>query len=119
MKNKIRNSIFAAMKKFENIHKIFIMSLILSSSYTSSVFAATPKIVTGTVALFRAATSWLLLIIPLGAGSYVGYHALQKSLTDDQGVISEKNKLIKNTIIGAIIAECASGLVTVILGFYS
>jgi uncharacterized membrane protein len=107
------------MKKIENAYKIFIFSLMLSFSMCPAVFANQPRIVTGTVNLFRAITGWLLLIIPVGAGAFVAFHALQKSMTEDQAVIAEKNKLIKNTIIGAIIAECADGLVTVILSFYS
>ena len=78
-----------------------------------------PVLVSGTVKLFKAITSWLLLIIPVGAGAVLGYHALQKSLSDDQAVIAEKNKLMKNVIIGAAIAETASGLVTLILVYYS
>lgn len=85
----------------------------------SPVYAAQPKLVTGTVALFQAATTWLLVIIPVGAGTVLGYTALQKSLTDDHAVLAEKNKMMKNVLIGAAIAETSSGLVTAILAFYA
>lgn len=116
---RLKKSILQVVKKVKNICTIILAALTFVLVNVSDTYAAEqPKIVTGTVDLFQAATGWLLLIIPVGAGLFVGYHALQKSLTDDQAVISEKNKLIKNTIVGAIIAETASGLVTLILSFY-
>ena len=107
------------LKKGEGLYNVLILAAMIVTVTTSVVYAGTPKIVTGTVALFKAITTWLLLIIPVGAGAVLGYQALQKSLTDDQGVIGEKNKMMKNVIIGAAIAETASGLITVILGFYA
>jgi hypothetical protein len=116
---KFKILLYQGMKKFEKPYRTLVLSLMLASSLVSNASATQPKIVSGTLNLFAAASGWLLLIIPVGAGLFVGYHALQKSLTDDQAVIAEKNKLIKNTVIGAIIAECADGLITVILGFYA
>jgi len=77
-----------------------------------------PKIVSGTLSLISAITGWLLLIIPVAAGCYLTFLSLQKSATQDQAVIAEKNKAIKNTIIAAVIGECASGIITLILSFY-
>lgn len=104
--------------KGEKAYQALILGLILTAFFVTPAFATQPKLVSGTVALFKAITGWLLLIIPVGAGAVLGYHALQKSLSDDQAVIAEKNKQMKNVIIGAAIAETASGLVTIILGFY-
>jgi len=87
--------------------------------FSSPVYADQPKLVSGTVALFQAATTWLLVIIPVGAGFMLGYQALLKSMTDDHAVVAEKNKFMKNVLIGAIIAETASGLVVLVLSFYS
>lgn len=83
-------------------------------------FAAgdTPKIVSGTVDLFTAASGWLMLIIPIASSAVLGFFAWQKSVTDDQAIISEKNRLMKNVLIGAIIAETSSSLVYTILKFY-
>ena len=88
-----------------------------NTSFAASTPA--PKLISGTVSLLSAVSAWLLLIIPVGAGAFLGYQALQKSLTDDQAVIAEKNKLMKNTLIGAAIAMTADGLATLVLSFYS
>lgn len=113
MKNKIYDLMKKSEKKVFTLLMVFVfVSLILSESY------ANPKIVTGTVDLFKAVTSWLLLIIPVGAGAFAGWHALQKSMSEDDAVISQKNKLIKNTIIGAAIAMTADGLIVTVLSFY-
>lgn len=117
--------------KFKKTIFVTFSSLVFSMLYYISVFAATPipqksgaageqpKIITGTVDLLTSATGWLALLIPPGAGLFLGYHAWQKSLTDDHAVIAEKNKMMKNVLIGAVIAETATGLARVILGFYS
>lgn len=109
----IKRSLF---KKFINL---LTVSVFIFFAFTSSVFAAQPTIVTGTVNLLKAISTWLLIIIPLGAGVFIAVHAFKKSTTDDQAEIAVHNKMIKNTIIGAIVAVCADGLIAVILGFYS
>ena len=118
MLNKGRQIISKVLRKGEKWYQACVMGLMLTAIFITPTFATQPKLVSGTVALFQAITGWLLVIIPVGAGAVLGYHALQKSLSDDQAVIAEKNKQMKNVIIGAAIAETASGLVTVILGFY-
>lgn len=62
---------------------------------------------------------WLLLIIPAGAGAMVTYQALRKSLTDDDGVVSDCNTKIKHTLIGSAIAMSLSGLVIILKAFYA
>lgn len=113
---------FIMKKRFQNLvsalFSIAVFIVMSGVSFASSGSDA-PKIVTGTVNLFKAISNWLLLIIPVGAGAFLGYQALQKSMTDDQAVIAEKNKLMKNTLIGAAIAETATGLVSAFLSFYS
>ncbi|MBU3173280.1 hypothetical protein [Clostridium estertheticum] len=106
------------LKKGEKTYNTLILTSMIGMGISSNVYASQPVLISGTVKLFSAITTWLLVIIPVGAGAVLGYQALQKSLTDDQGVIGEKNKMMKNVIIGAAIAETASGLITVILGFY-
>lgn len=108
-----------ALKKGEKTYGILVLATMTITTMANPVYAGQPKLVSGTVALFQAATGWLLLIIPVGAGAVLGYTALQKSLTDDHAVLAEKNKMMKNVIIGAAIAETASGLVTALLAFYS
>lgn len=115
---KLKVRISNILKKCEKGYNTLVLTAMVGVAMSTNVYAAQPKLVTGTVSLFQALTGWLLLIIPVGAGAVLGYQALQKSLTDDQAVIAEKNKMMKNVIIGAAIAETASGLVTIILSFY-
>ena len=119
MFKKEKERFLRGLNKCEKAYKsttLSVMTIIVISMV--NIAYATPKLITGTVSLFTAVTSWLLIIIPTGAGAVLGYHALQKSLSDDQAVVAEKNKQMKNVIIGAAIAETASGLVTILLNFY-
>lgn len=78
-----------------------------------------PDIVSGTLALIQAATGWLTLIIGGGAGIFLGYLAITRGMTDDQAVIAEKNKLMKNTVKSAVIAASSTGIISLILSFYT
>jgi len=118
MLNKTKVLLSQMLQKSEKTYQIMVLTFITLLTVAFPVYAGTPQLVTGTVNLFRAISGWLLLIIPVGAGAVLGYHALQKSLSDDHAVIAEKNKMMKNVIIGAAIAETASGLVTLVLSFY-
>lgn len=100
------------------IKSILILGLVISS-FALPVYADEPKLVSGTLALLTAATSWLTGLIPVGSGLFLGYHAWLKSMSEDQAIIAEKNRLMKNVLIGAAIATTASGLARIILGFYS
>lgn len=115
---KVKKTLFKALQKLEKTYNAIVLMMIMSLVMVQPLYAAPPKLVTGTVALFSAISNWLLIIIPVGAGAVLGYHALQKSLSDDQAIIAEKNKLMKNVLIGAAIAETAVGLVAVVLSFY-
>ncbi len=119
MLKKVKEKMFNLLRKGEKGFNTIICTLAFLTIMTTNAYAGQPKLVTGTVALCQSATTWLLAIIPVGAGAMLGYQALQKSLTDDQAIIAEKNKFMKNVLIGAAIAESASGLVTVILSFYA
>lgn len=114
---------------FKKLKKPFFLTL-LSFMFTIVFFSTVvlanppglkgtePKIVSGTFNLLQAATGWLTVLIPPGAGLFLGFHAWQKSLTDDQAVIAEKNKLMKNVLIGAAIATTATSLAWAVLSFY-
>lgn len=114
----MKNKVYSLMKKAEKKVFALLTIFVLSSLFISVCYADDPKLVTGTVALFKAITGWLLLIIPVGAGAFAGWHGLQKSMSEDDAVIAQKNKLIKNTIIGAAVAMTADGLILTILNFY-
>lgn len=118
MFKKIKNAFKKSMDKVLRVYTVIVFSIVFSVSGFSVAYAADPVLVTGTVALFQAITGWLLILIPVVAGCFLGYHAFTKMATDDTAVIAEKNRHMKNVIISAAIAETASGLITVILGFY-
>lgn len=61
---------------------------------------------------------WLLIITPFGAGAMCTYQAVRKALTQDEEVIEESNRLIKNTVKGAVVIMTISGLVEAIKLFY-
>jgi cadmium resistance protein CadD (predicted permease) len=101
-----------SMKKMQLLLMLVVMCL------ATPIFASQPKIVTGTLKLAQTATTWLLGLIPVTAGLVAGFFAWQKSVSQDDAAITKYNKLIKNVIIGAVLAETVSGLITVILSFY-
>ena len=119
MKGNFKNSVLKVLLKHERSFNLLLLSIIVLTAFASPVaYASPPKLVTGTVDFFRSATAWLLIIIPVGAGFFLGYHAFEKSLSNDQAVIAEKNKLMKNVLIGSAIAVTASGAITIFLSFY-
>lgn len=82
--------------------------------------AETPNIVNGAKNLASDALTWVLILVPVTCALMVGYHAWMKSMADgDPGAIAERNRKIKNTLVGSVIAECASGLVSVLLAYFS
>lgn len=114
----IRKYFSLVLETLDKPVRLFITSFVFVAAFSVNSFATQPKIVEGTLALIRAATGWLTLIIGAGSGLYLGFLAISKGMTDDQGVIAEKNKLMKNTVKSAVIAVSATGLITLILGFY-
>lgn len=63
-------------------------------------------------------TTWLLAIIPVGAGTAVTYFAMSKSFSFDAEYKGICDKRIRQTIKGSIIGMTISGLITVIRTFY-
>ncbi len=106
------------MMRIKLNRKLLVFVMIITAVLSQQVFASQPTLVTGTVELTKAATGWLLILIPTVAGLVLGYLAITKATATDQSIISEKNRLMKNVLIGAVLAESASGLVTLILGYY-
>lgn len=81
---------------------------------------ATPEIVSGTVNLARDALNWILMLVPPTAGVAIGYQAWMKSMADGEpGVVAERNKKMKQILIGAVLAECAAGIVQLVLRYYA
>lgn len=106
------------MKKLSK-KKMQLLLMMVMVSLAVPVFASEPKLVSGTINLAKTASTWLAGGIAVTAGLFAGYFAWQKSISQDDANIAKYNKLIKNTIVGAVIATTISGLITVILSFYS
>lgn len=115
----LRKFLFNVLERFDKPVRLIILSVVFSSAFSVNAFATQPRIVSGTLALIQAATGWLTLIIAGGAGLYLGYLAITKGMTDDQAVIAEKSKLMKNTVRSAVIAASATGIISLILSFYT
>ncbi len=78
-----------------------------------------PQVVTGAQQLLQDISGWLLILIPLAGVMMVGYHALMKTLCDgDPATIADKNRKIKQVLIGVVIGMSASGLVSAIITYF-
>lgn len=78
-----------------------------------------PQVVTGAQKLLQDISTWLLLLIPIAGGMMVAYHALMKTLSDgDPAVTAEKNKKIKQVLIGVVIGMSAAGIVNAIIAYF-
>jgi len=63
-------------------------------------------------------TTWLLVLIPVGAGAMITYQAARKSMTNDASIAEECNLKINNTLKGAILGTTMASTITVIKSFY-
>lgn len=78
-----------------------------------------PKIISGTVELLNQASGWILILAPIIGSLFGGYHALRKSASDDDMEIQKHQKMIKNAVVGVVVAISISGIVKFVSGFYS
>lgn len=78
-----------------------------------------PRIISGTVSLLNTASGWITVIAPIVGGLFGGYHAIMKSKADDEMEISKHSKMIKNAVVGTVLAMTITGTITFITGFYS
>jgi hypothetical protein len=115
-------------KIMDKLEKAYLGAIVAISSFilmnvgnvvNAATVAPPPKLVTGTQKLFNDATVWLLILIPVGAALFIGWQAFQKSLSEDDAVIADKNKKIKTSLIAAVIAESATAIVTLVLSYYA
>jgi len=90
-------------------------------AFPSYVFAADePAIVSGTLDLLEAATGWLLVLIPAGCATMLGWHAFVKQMNEgDPAQASIHNRAMKNILIGGAIGVSAISIVKAFLAFYS
>lgn len=67
-------------------------------------------------------TDWvkyLLIVIPVSAGTMITYFALMKSISTDIDQIGHYKVRIKQTLKGAIIAISLSGFIEIVKAFYN
>ena len=95
---------------------LVITSLLL---YTGTCFAGVgdSKLATGTTKLIDDLTNWLLILAPVLAVLLIGYYLLRKSASDEMDA-KRWDSRIKVTIICTIGVVVASGLITMIIGYY-
>ncbi|WP_274655573.1 hypothetical protein [Paenibacillus humicola] len=92
---------------------------VLAASMPTYAAGAEPNIVVGAQKLMQDALKWVLILVPVSATLMIGFHGWMKSMADgDPGAIADRNRKMKNVAVGAAIAECASGLVTVLLTYF-
>lgn len=70
------------------------------------------------IAFLTQWTSWLLLVIPAGAGMMVTYYALKKTLSLDLEEKGHCDVRIKQTLKGAIVGIGIAGFITIVKSFY-
>lgn len=67
-------------------------------------------------------TDWvkyLLMIIPISAGTMIMYFSFRKSLSFDSDEISKYDKRIRQTLKGAIIGTSISSFIEIVKAFYN
>lgn len=86
---------------------------------TTAMAAGEPGIVTGTKNLLEAATTWLLILIPAGCATMIGWHAFVKQMNEgDPAQAAIHNRAMKNALIAGAIGISAVGIVKAFLSFY-
>lgn len=104
-------------KAAKKISLVFILAVILLP--VPVLAAGEPGIVSGTVNLLNAATSWLLGLIPVGCATMMGWHAFLKQLNEgDPAEAAVHNRAMRNILIGGIIGMSVTGIVKAVLSFY-
>ncbi len=84
-----------------------------------NVVHAQPQFVLGARRLLQDVLTWILILIPVAGGAMVGYHSLLKILSDgDPAIVADKNKKIKNVLVGVVIGMSASGIVLAVIAYF-
>ena len=86
---------------------------------TTTCFAGVgdSKLATGTTNLINDLTNWLMILAPVLKVLLVGYYLLRKSASDEMDS-KRWDTRIKIALICCIGVVVASGLITVIIGYY-
>lgn len=115
MLKKIKTKIKKNLKVIEKIG-LATTSLLF---YTNTCFAGVgdSKLATGTTNLINDLTNWLLIVAPILTVLLVGYYLLRKSASDEMDS-KRWDTRIKIALICCIGVVVASGLITIIIGYY-
>ncbi len=115
MMEKIKKLVKRNLKAIKKIGLV-LTSLLL---YTSTCFAGVgdSKLATGTTSLINDLTNWLLILAPVLTVLLVGYYLLRKSMSDEMDS-KRWDTRIRIALICCIGVVVASGLITVIIGYY-
>ena len=115
MLKKIKTKIRKNLKVIEKIG-LATTSLLF---YTNTCFAGVvdSKLATGTTNLINDLTNWLLIVAPILTVLLVGYYLLRKSASDEMDS-KRWDTRIKIALICCIGVVVASGLITIIIGYY-
>lgn len=82
------------------------------------VASAAPIFVTGTQNLMNDAMTWVLVLIPTAAALFCAWKAFCYQAADENERTMIK-KSVKGALIIAVLGECASAIIKVILSYYA
>lgn len=116
MKEKIKKKTRKNLKIIERIGLATTSLLLCTSTCFGNV--GDSKLATGTTNLINDLTNWLLILAPVTAVLLIGYYLLRKSASDEMDS-KRWDTRIKVTIICTIGVVVASGLITMIIGYYN
>jgi hypothetical protein len=107
-----------AMKNYERLFQVLVMTVMLLSIATPAWAAIT--FLSDTTTLVQAIATWMLVIIPVAAGAMLAYYALMKMFNEgDPQVAMRANHAMKNVVVAAVIGESAAGIIAGITSYYA
>jgi|GEM_PF-2308898 len=103
------------MRKFSLVAIVITMSMTVATP----AYAADPEFIQGAKDLINDATNWLLGLIPLATALMVGYHALMRQLSDEDGMQNASRKrMMMKTLTGGAIGVSCTAIAKVILAYF-
>lgn len=115
MLKKITTKIRKSLKRIEKIGLVTTSLLFCTTTCFAGV--GDSKLATGTTNLINDLTNWLMILAPVLTVLLVGYYLLRKSASDEMDS-KRWDTRIKVALICCIGVVVASGLITVIIGYY-
>lgn len=107
-------------KKISQLLLSTVVFFFLLTPLALSAESAEPGIVTGTEALLQDALTWVLILIPVGCGCILAWHAFCKSLNEgDPAQAGIHNRAMKHALIASAIGMSAAGIVQAVLAYYT